>query len=264
VIGNQPLDIVYLFRHSKHGDTEILYSLRSVAQHLPFIRKVWIFGDEPEWLSDDTAIVENVGHGYVAPLLGYRLPVRNDFLMLFLSSLIPGLTFDFVRFSDDYIVLQPLKQDQLCTVRALADLNKGSNRGEGKWRAMLWTTYDILKRYGYAGYNFEAHVPQPLNKQLVFEAFMAFRQFLSEDRYQGMHSPTAVYNYALKHHGLKFKWLAEEQSKAGFYGECPPESEIAEVCRGKLFLSFDDPAFGQPMQQFLHCKFPEPCKYERG
>jgi len=33
-----PLDIVYLFRHSKHGDQEILYSLRSVAKQAPYVR----------------------------------------------------------------------------------------------------------------------------------------------------------------------------------------------------------------------------------
>src|SRR5205814_4569364 len=87
-----PLDIVYLFRHSKHGDREIRFSLRSVARHLPFIRKVWIFGDRPDFLSDDRAIVEHVPHEYIAPLLGCRIPVRNDFFLLALASLLPELS----------------------------------------------------------------------------------------------------------------------------------------------------------------------------
>src|SRR5437660_9327887 len=100
-----PIDIAFLFRHSSAQDHEILYSLRSIATHLPFIRKVWIFGDRPAFLSDDKTIVEHVFHGYLAPLLGYRVPVRSDFLMLFLASLIPDLSFNFVRLADDYILL---------------------------------------------------------------------------------------------------------------------------------------------------------------
>src|SRR5439155_4832826 len=101
------LAIIYLFRHSKDEDAEIRYSLRSVARNLPFVRKVWIFGSRPEFLSGDKAVVEHVPHEYVAPLLGLKTPVRNDFLMLALAALIPGVAFEFVRFSDDYIVLEP-------------------------------------------------------------------------------------------------------------------------------------------------------------
>jgi hypothetical protein len=259
-----PLDIVYLFRHSKHQDEELRFSLRSLAKNLLFIRKVWIFGDRPSFLTDDLSIVEHIPHAYVAPLLGYKIPVRNDFLMLFLASLIPGVAFDFVRFSDDYIVLQPLSREQLCTVRALEDLNQSTTRGKGKWKELLWRTFDLLKEFGYAGYNFESHVPQPLNRQMVFETFMAFREFQSEERYAGMLSGTAIYNFALRHYGLPFVWLADEQSRAGFYGSCPAEDQIAKACcRGKLFLTFDDNGFGPFMGRFLEGLFSEPCRFER-
>jgi hypothetical protein len=259
----EPLDIVYLFRHSNHQDQEIRFSLRSIARNLPFIRKVWIFGDRPAFLTDDKSVVEHIPHAYMAALLGYKTPVRNDFLMVFLASLIPGVAFDFVRFSDDYIVLQPLSRQQLCIARALEDLNQTTMRGTGRWKAMLWRTFEILREHGYAGYNFESHVPQPLDRKVVFEAFMAFRGFQSEDRYSGMLSGTAICNYALRHHGLKFVWLAEEQTRAGFHGSCPSEKQIAQTCDRKLFLNFDDHAFGPPLQQFLQSLFPEPCKFER-
>jgi len=259
-----PVDIVYVFRHSSSGDQEIRYSLRSVAAHLPFVRKVWIFGDRPQFLVDDKALVEQVDHAYIAPLLGYRLPVRNDFLLLFLASLIPDLSYEFVRFSDDYIILAPLSRSELCTARAMEDLNRSPTRGSGPWKEQLWRTFDLLKKYGYAGYNFETHTPQPYTKKLAFEAFMAFRQFLSEDRHGGLVAPTTLYNYALKHHGLDFVWLAEVQSKAGFYGKCPDEAQVADACRGKFYLSFDEGGCGAPMLRFLQEMFPQPCKYECG
>src|SRR4029078_6196811 len=84
----QPLDIIYLFRHSRHHDEELRFSLRSVAATLPFIRKVWIFGDRPDFLTDDRSLIEHVPHEYIAPLLGFKTPVRSDMLMLVLASLL--------------------------------------------------------------------------------------------------------------------------------------------------------------------------------
>lgn len=257
-----PLDVVYLFQHSRHGDEEIRYSLRSLAAHCPYVRKVWIFGDRPAFLAGDTTIVEHVPHGYIAPLLGYKTPVRNDLLMLFLASLIPGLAFDFVRFSDDYIILELLARDQLCQTRALEDLSQLASRGAGKFKALLWQTYDVLKHFGFSGINFETHVPQAFTRKLVFECFMTFREFLSEDRFAGLLAATTLYNYALKQQRLPLVWLAEEQSRAGIYGECPAADEIEERCRGRLFLSFDDAAFRPAMQTFLARRFPDKCKYE--
>jgi len=257
-----PLDIVYIFRHSPHRNDEIRFSLRSVAKHLPYVRKIWIFGDRPTFLSGDVSLIEHIPHAYLAPLFGLQIPVRNDLWMSFLASLIPGLAFDFVRFSDDYIVMAPLTRERLLTPSALEDLDKVANRGRGKWKDQLWRTYDALKQYGYHGYNFESHVPQPLTRQLVFEAFMTFREQLSEERYGGLVTATTIYNYGLKHHGLQLAWLAEEKSKAGFYGKCPAKGEIAAVCEGKLFLSFDDTGWGPPVRDFLQEVFPEPCQYE--
>jgi Stealth protein CR2, conserved region 2 len=136
----QLLDIVYLFCHSRYEDEEIRYSLRSVAANLDCIRKVWIFGDRPAWLTGDRSLIEHVPHGYIAPLFGYKEPVRNDFLMLFLASLIPGVSYEFLRFSDDYVVLSPMKSEQLCTVRALEDLGDIPVRGQSAWKDQLWRT----------------------------------------------------------------------------------------------------------------------------
>ena len=67
------LDAVYLFCHSDNGDRELQCSLRSVAASVPWVRKVWIFGDRPEWLvAEDKAIVELVPHEYLTPIMGWK------------------------------------------------------------------------------------------------------------------------------------------------------------------------------------------------
>jgi hypothetical protein len=263
LVDDQPVDIVYLFRHSKYDDLEIRYSLRSVAKHAPFIRKVWIFGSKPAFISDDKSIIEHVPQEYLAPLLNLKQTVRDDCTLLLLASLIPDLAFHFLRFADDYILLQPVMREHFCKPRALQDLSQATTRGTGKWKEQLWRTFDVLTKHGYTGHNFEVHVPQPLNKKLVFETYMAFRPFTRTERYGGILSETAMFNYAIRHFGQSFKWLHDDDSRAGFYGKCPTPNELADVCQNKLFLSFDDGAFGAPVQKFLQKMFPIRCKYER-
>jgi hypothetical protein len=102
------------------------------------------------------------------------------------SSLLPEVAFRFLRFADDYVILQPLSADHFRCARAIQDLSQIPIRGDTPWKAQPRRTFDLLKQYGYPGYNFEAHVLQRLDKKLVFETFMAFRQFTSENRYNGI------------------------------------------------------------------------------
>jgi hypothetical protein len=119
-----------------------------------------------------------------------------------------------------------------------------------------------LRSYGYPGYNFESHTPQPYTRKRVFEAFMAFRELLSKERYGGMVSATAICNYAIRHSGLAFAWLGE--ARAGFYGRPPTREEVAAACHGKSFLNFDDAAWGPGLEAFLNEQFAAPSPYERG
>jgi hypothetical protein len=48
-----------------NGDVEIRYSLRSLAKYAPYIRKVWIFGDRPAFLSEDTSLIRHVPQSYL-------------------------------------------------------------------------------------------------------------------------------------------------------------------------------------------------------
>ncbi|TVS20666.1 MAG: hypothetical protein EA424_02815, partial [Planctomycetaceae bacterium] len=40
----------------------------------------WIFGDRPEFLSDETSLVQHVPHEYVTRVGKFRMPVTNFFL----------------------------------------------------------------------------------------------------------------------------------------------------------------------------------------
>jgi len=131
------MDALYVFHHSVHRDLEIRYSLRSIQEYAPYIRKVWIFGDRPAFLSDDPALIQHVPHSYVTRIGHFRAPVTNFFQLLFLSSLIPDLDFEYLWFCDDFFLLRPLPIEQARKVRYLEDLGDVNKRGQGLWLSFL-------------------------------------------------------------------------------------------------------------------------------
>jgi hypothetical protein len=258
------MDALYFLRHSKLDDVEIRYSLRSVARHAPWIRKVWVFGDRPAFLTENKSLAEHVPHEYVARVGDYRTPLTNFFLMFYLSSLIPELAPEYLWFCDDFMLLDDLSQEQAREDRYLEDLSKVRFRGRGLWKESLWRTHDVLRRLGYTGYNFETHIPTYFTKRRVLEAYSEFKDFVTQDRWYGMLGPTAILNHACKvEPNLRLTCIHETGVRAGFYGAVPGPEQIASHCAGKLFLSFDDSAFGPALTEFLESRFPHPCKYEQ-
>jgi hypothetical protein len=259
-----PRDVVYIFRSGGREDVELRYSLRSLAASRLHPRKVWIFGDRPAWLSDDTSLIEHVPHEYIARVGRWKAPVVNTFLLTFLASLIPGLAYDFFWFADDYILLEPVTAEDLGRPRVLEDLAQLKTRGRGLYKDALWRTHDTLQRLGYGSLNFECHVPHVYTKKRIWDAFCDFQNFVSEDRYFGMLVHLAVFNHALKHERLNdIVWLYEEGRYVGFYKTPPSLAEVRSKCRGKAFLNFDDAAWGPGLENFLADRFSEKSRYER-
>lgn len=255
-------DALYLFAHSKLADVELRYSLRSLERAAPWVRKVWLFGDRPEWLAEDRAAIEHVPHEAMAKLGRWKLPLRNTFLMTFLSSLIPGLSDQFLWMADDYILLEPIERADLCRVRVLEDL-KSVNRGKGLWKDTLWRTHDTLVRLGYGSLNFECHVPMFLTRKWVWDAYCDLQDYVTEDRFYGLLMATAVLNHAQKYNGLAdVVWLGDEGRYVGFYKSAPTADEVWAKTAGNAFMNFDDPAWGPGIERFLAERFPEKSKFE--
>ena len=255
--------IVFL-KHSAAGDEELRFALRGIADNCPFIEKVWIFGDRPLWLSNNTRLIEHVPHLLVARIGSFKLPVTNGFLLTWLSSLIPELSSEYLLFSDDQIVLQPLADADARAMRYLEDMSQVKNRGQGLWLDSLWRTYDTLKRLGLPGYNFETHCPTFYTKRRVLEAYCNLKDYVTEDRWYGLLAHTAILNHALVRERCPLVHLATEGKHVGFHYRAFQYEDISTACAGKTFLNFDDIAFDDNMRHYLRERFPEPCKYERG
>ncbi len=258
------MDIVYLFRHSKFDDVEIRHSLRSVAKNLTWVRKVWVFGDRPEFLSDDKSMIEHVPWKAVAWLIHAQAPVRGFFLQCFLVAQHPEVDAEFLLFCDDYILLDQVTAEVARRDRFLEDLSEVTKRGGGAWKQALWRTYDWLKRLGYGGLNFETHTPMFLTKKRVFEAYRDLHDFVTENRFFGMLGPTGILNHANKQERFPLTKLRVENLSCGFHFKPAVYDNIIEKTQGKLFMNFDDEALSDDLRRFLTERFPEPCVYELG
>lgn len=257
------MDIAYLCARNKCDDTEIRYSLRSVAANLAWVRKVWVFGDRPEFLSDDKSRIEHVPWEAVAWLRHVRVPVRNFFLQCFLVAQHPEVAAEFLLFCDDYIMLDHVPEAVARRDRYLQDLAQVTERGGGAWKQTLWRTHDWLKRLGYGTLNFETHTPMFLTKKRVFEAYRDLHDYVTEDRFFGMPGPTGILSHAHKQERFSLTLLGDENLSVGFHYQPAVYADVVEQSRGKLFLNFDDDAFSDDLRRFLSERFPEPCVYER-
>lgn len=258
------MDVVYVFRHSQFDDLELRYSLRSVAKYLPWIRKVWIFGDRPEFLSDEWSTVEHIPWEAVAWFGHFQTPITNHFLQYYLLSLWPELDQEFLVFHDDHILLNYLPVEVAKRNRIIEDMSDVKSRGEvvGRWRQQLWRSFDWWKRLGYPTFNFESHTPRHMTKRRLFDAYAAFRDYVTEDRYQGMIGPSGVLNHALRHEGISVTRRDDENLTVGFNFKPALYDDVVKHTKGKTFLFFDERAFGPDLHRYLAERYPEPCVYE--
>ena len=138
------IDILVLFQHSKHGDAELRYALRSVEKYLECLGKVWVLGDRPAWLVDNRRFVEHVEDGYLARPFRFKLPVRSNFLLTFLGSLIPELSNEFLWMADDNVFLQAVNGQFLAQVRVFENLDRAQPAFRSAASCVIPTDFSML------------------------------------------------------------------------------------------------------------------------
>jgi hypothetical protein len=256
------MDILYFYKKVA-DDFEIRHSLRSVEQHAPWARKIWIYGDRPDFLTTDISIAEHIPDSFATEVLGIRAPVRNTFQMLFLTSIIPELTPEYVWWSDDHFLLKDYPIADARKVRYLEDLRTARRPSKpGLWLGQLWHTHDALVRLGYAGHNYETHTPIYFTKRRVLTAYCTLRDFVTSDRWHGLMGASAILNHAHKH-GMPIYSMAEEGSRVGWAGKTQPDYDaMVQGTEGKTFLFINDECLTEGTRRFLTERFPNRSRFE--
>lgn len=152
----QLLDIVYILKEGA-DPSELIYSLRSVAQNFPH-RRVWFVGGQPGGLYPDGRIT----HTQTGVNKWER--VRSSLIKI---ADCPEITEDFYLFNDDFFVMQPQGKDFVnftsgTLERRIAELTHnctGSAYIDGLNRLRAILQFNDLDTMSFA-----VHLPMLLNK----------------------------------------------------------------------------------------------------
>lgn len=108
---------------------ELRYSLRSLDDHAPWVRKIFLVTDQqvPSWLNTEDPRIEVVDHRDIFPDDG-RLPVFNSNAIISRLHHIEGLSEHFLYFNDDVMLTRPVLPQQFFTASGIALVSPSNNR----------------------------------------------------------------------------------------------------------------------------------------
>ena len=134
-------------KDSRFADTdELRYSLRSLEQHAPWVRRVFLVtnGQVPHWLDRDNPRVTVVTHEEIFPNRSH-LPTFSSAAIESHLHRIPGLSEHFLYFNDDVFLGRPVSLDDFVSSR-------------GEYLTYLWPTRGGAFDKPYAHSRSLAHV----------------------------------------------------------------------------------------------------------
>ncbi|GER21935.1 exopolysaccharide phosphotransferase [Zafaria cholistanensis] len=171
---------------------ELRYSLRSLEQYAPWVRKIWIVtaGQTPAWLDMDNPRVEIVDHRQIWPDPS-DLPSFNSHAIEANLHRIPGLAEHFLYFNDDFLLARPVNPEhfffgngvgKFFYSRAHVDLMDVSPEDNVSTIAAK-NARGLLQAAG--GHVFSRkffHTPSPLRKSVLLEAEESFPEAFGQTR----------------------------------------------------------------------------------
>lgn len=245
--GNDPVDAVFVIgTGSRHGNEELRYALRNVANHCPFVRSVYIVGECPKWV--DRSVVTH-------------LPWRDRFTFAKDSNIIdkmahacetPGIAKRILFCSDDQFQTRVCTWDDFAPMW-LREYDKDDTWYDDRkheWHSRLRRTLErerlrrVAMGLGEGGiYYWEPHIWTQFDR----DRFLAYAKW-SEYEYRTDAIIMSGYFNFIRQRGAqvsdhKFIW-----SDADFDN---PVTHIA----------YTDEGFNAAMR-YLHSLFPEPCRFE--
>ncbi|UYQ78826.1 Stealth CR1 domain-containing protein [Glutamicibacter sp. JL.03c] len=163
---------------------ELKYSLRSIAQFAPWIRKIWIVsaGQTPKWLNMNNPRVEVVSHEDIWPD-EVGLPNFNSHAIESNLHRIKGLADHYLYFNDDFFLTRPLDPgafffgnglSKVFFSRAMVEFTEVSTLDNASSIAAK-NARTLLDSRGYQLFSRKFfHTPSALNRKIVEQAESEF------------------------------------------------------------------------------------------
>ncbi|MEQ6250812.1 stealth conserved region 3 domain-containing protein [Sulfitobacter sp. HNIBRBA3233] len=154
-------------RHRNNG--ELNYCLRGIHDNMPWINRIHIVtsGQVPDGIDFDNPRLNLVIHSDIFPDLSV-LPTFNSFAIDSCLHHIPGLSDKFIRFSDDFLAINPVEPKMLMGVEGQGkyyfghgapDMNLAGDV-KGNYRRTLGFNRFVLGTRGIVAAHAPLHVPQ--------------------------------------------------------------------------------------------------------
>jgi hypothetical protein len=237
---NKGIDIVIPYTRSPWWE-EIRYSLRSIEKNVHGLGNVWIVGDKPKWAKNINYIKaediykKNKGANIIRKIL---LACKN-----------PRLSDTFIRMSDDQYFLKPINARDIKIYHTgnLWDLKLDLRSKRKWWFQRLRNARQYLQSIGMPAYNYETHVPMPVNKQKFL--------WMEKTPYVKTEFPANSIYFNVWESGERMP----KNLMAKFYKENVPIS----VMKNKTFLGNDDLGLSYLLQNKLKNMFSSKSHFER-
>ena len=160
---------------------ELRYSLRSLQQHAPWVRHVYLVtnGQVPSWLDLDSPRITLVTHEEIFPnklhLPSFSSPAIESHL-----HRIPGLSEHFLYFNDDVFLGQPVSLEDFISPEGAystylwPDRGGAFNKTDAHSRSLAHVDRLFTARYGPAERRAAAHVPFLFKRSIMAELQATF------------------------------------------------------------------------------------------
>lgn len=235
------MDAVYLVKPGDWNE-ELRFSLRSLAQNMPYVDRVFIAGSCPDWVRN----VETI------PLEPLDDKFENQFQSLRTACADWRISPDFILMNDDHFAvarLDSLPSFHLGPLKLLIKrLAKRGQTDSDMWFYGLKQTAATMRDWGYLNPDaYEAHIPLMFNRQRLAEHMdkATRRPFLWGAAYDAGGAQPGTLGDNVKCAGLGDREL------------------VANMECGLPFLSTEDESFRfGKVGLFLRTIFPNPSRYE--
>lgn len=202
---------------------ELNYCLRSIANHAPDVRKIWIVTDSQIPIISGTTAAINakisiVDHRAIFAEHGEVLPTFNSLSIETFLWRIPGLSERFIYFNDDVFLTSPAKLSDFFTATGpvmrgkWVDYSHLPACGDSRDKAALLNHFNQIEAAKLAGYTADhmfasAHVVHPMQRSIMAELFAKHHDhFLRNSAHRfrgtGQFLPQSLHNHHCIKNGL--------------------------------------------------------------
>jgi hypothetical protein len=239
------IDIVYpLGTGSKWQDSELRFSLRSIEKNFIDKGTVWVIGHKPDWLINARHIPmpDKHKHNKDANIIEKILGACYE----------KDLTENFLRLSDDQLILQPIFFSQVKPYH-IGPIKPKHYKDKGPWFLRFKNTYDYLVENNLSTYYYDTHVPMPVNKN-------KFIQVMSKVDLKMGYTINTLYFNSIESSRTH---LMFDGIKANLGIKFHSVDKIRNHMKGKLYGGYNEKALTVAFKRALQAEFPNKSKYEK-